>query len=305
MDKLQAMSTFIAVVNAGSFVGAIETTGLSKPAVSRQVSDLEHMLGIRLLHRTTRRLSLTEDGRRYYERSKELLAAIQHMEEEAGQQISQAHGRLRVGAPQDFGVELLAPLWPRFLAENPQVQMDVVLSDRVMDLVEEGYDLVVRIGQTPNSSLIGRPLAQTRLLLCASPDYLAAAEPVTHPTDLAKHVTIAYSYFSAGDAWCFSTDDGQAITARVQPRVHTSSGATCRALAVAGQGIILQPDFLVYRELRSGALVQLLPEWHSHTLTIQALYPTRTLVPVKVQRLRDFLVDALAPPPWQHAAEAE
>ncbi|THU00219.1 LysR family transcriptional regulator [Lampropedia puyangensis] len=298
MDKLQAMATFVAVVDAGSFVGAMDTTGLSKPAVSRQVAELERLIGSRLLHRTTRSLSLTEDGRRYYERCKELLAAINDAENEAGQQVRQAHGRLRVGAPQDFGVEFLAPLWGQFLAQNPNVELDVVLSDRVMDLVEEGYDLVVRIGHTPNSSLVGRTLAHTRMLLCASPEYLASAAPLESPEDLAHHAVVAYSYFSTGDTWRLRDAQGREQAVRVHPRVHTSSGASCRALAVTGQGIILQPDFLLYRELMAGTLVPVLPQWHCNELTIQALYPTRTLVPVKVQRLRDFLVQALAAPPW-------
>lgn len=298
MDKLQAMQTFVAVVDAGSFVGAMDATGLSKPAVSRQVADLERLLGSRLLHRTTRRLSLTEEGRRYYERCKEVFAVIGEAESEAGQQVRQAQGRLRVGAPQDFGVEYLAPLWGRFLERHPDVELDVVLSDRVMDLVEEGYDLVVRIGHIPNSSLVGRTLAQTRMLICASPAYLAAGRPIDTPADLGWHDVVAYRYLSTGDAWHLHAVNGSQTTVRVQPRVHTSSGATCRALAVAGRGIILQPDFLVSRELRSGALVRVLPDWHGGAMTIQALYPTRTLVPVKVQLLRDFLVEALADPPW-------
>lgn len=304
MDKLQAMATFVAVVDAGSFVGAMDITGLSKPAVSRQVAELEQVIGTRLLHRTTRSLSLTEEGRRYYERCKELLAAISDAENEAGRQVQHATGRLRVGAPQDFGLEYLAPLWGKFLEQNPDVRLDIVLSDRTMDPVEEGYDMVVRISHSPNSSLVGRSLASTRMLVCAAPDYLKRAAPLHSPDDLADHAIIAYSYFSNGDAWRMSPVDGSASRPsafRVTPRIHTNSGATCRALAISGQGIILQPDFLVYRELQQGRLVQLLPGWQCEELSIQVLYPTRTLVPVKVQRLRDFLVEEFATRPWQSA----
>lgn len=302
MDKLQAMATFVAVVDAGSFVGAMDVTGLSKPAVSRQVAELELAIGTRLLHRTTRSLSLTEEGRRYFERCKELLAAIRDAENEAGRQVQHATGRLRVGAPQDFGLEFLAPLWGRFLEQNPDVTLDIVLSDRTMDPVEEGYDMVVRISHAPNSSLVGRSLTTTRMVVCASPDYLARAPALHKPEDLADHAIIAYSYFSNGDAWRMHPLNGQhsrASAFRVSPRIHTNSGATCRALAVAGQGIILQPDFLIGRELQQGRLVQVLPEWQCEELSIQVLYPTRTLVPVKVQRLRDFLVAEFAVRPWQ------
>lgn len=304
MDKLQAMATFVAVVDAGSFVGAISATGLSKPAVSRQVSELEQALGTRLLHRTTRSLSLTEDGRRYFEHCKELLVAVSEAEHEVSQQKRHATGRLRVGVPHDFGLEYLAPLWGEFLQQNPQVMLDIVLSDRTMDPIEEGYDMVVRENHSPNASLVGRPLASTRMLVCASPDYLASSAPLQHPEDLASHSIIAYSHFANSDAWRMSLlssshSTGPSNSFRVSPRIHASSGATCRALAIAGQGIILQPEFLVFRQLQEGRLVHVLPQWQCDELSIHLLYPTRTLVPIKVQRLRDFLLEKFQVQPWR------
>src|SRR6218665_393924 len=173
MDLFQAMKTFTAVVEAGSFVGAMESIGLSKPAGSRHVNELEAHLGIRLLQRTTRRLSLTSEGQAYYQRCKEILSAVQEAEAEVGSSAVQAQGPLRIGAPHTFGALHLASLWGRFAAENPQVSLDIVLSDRVVDLVEEGYDLVVRIARLTDSSLVSRQLARTRMVLCASPGYLA------------------------------------------------------------------------------------------------------------------------------------
>lgn len=300
MDILQAMKTYAAVVDAGSFVGAMDATGLSKPAVSRQVADLEASLGARLLQRTTRRLSVTDEGRTYYQRCKDILQAVEEANAEVGTATAQAHGRLRIGAPLTFGVLHLAPLWGRFAAQNPEVTLDIVLSDRVVDLVEEGYDLVVRIGRPTDSHLISRPLARSRILVCASPGYLARRGVPTHPHDLAGHEVISYSYASYGDEWRFDGPQGQ-VTVRVNSRIHANNGDTCRAAALADQGVILQPDFLVYEDLRSGRLVELIPDFSLHELTIQALYPTRKQLPLKVRRLVDFLVDALRDPPWSVA----
>lgn len=301
MDVLQAMKTFTAVVEAGSFVGAMDATGLSKPAVSRHVGELEAHLGARLLQRTTRRLSLTSEGQTYYQRCKEVLQAVQEAEAEVGASSLQAQGRLRIGAPQTFGALYLAALWGRFAAQNPQVTLEIVLSDRVVDLVEEGYDLVVRIARLPDSSLVSRALARTRIVLCASPTYLAQHGTPVHPHELASHDVVSYSYWSAGDVWSFSGPQGE-VTVRTQARIHANNGDTCRAAALAHQGIILQPDFLVYADLRSGALVELMPDYRAAELGIFAVYPTRKQLPLKVRRLVDFLVQALQAPPWASAA---
>jgi DNA-binding transcriptional LysR family regulator len=297
MDIFQAMKTFTAVVEAGSFVGAMDAVGLSKPAVSRHVNELEAHLGTRLLQRTTRRLSLTGEGEAYYQRCKEILLAVQEAEGEVGSSALQAQGRLRIGAPQTFGALHLAALWGRFAAENPQVTLDIVLSDRIVDLVEEGYDLVIRIARLSDSSLVSRRLARTRMVLCASPQYLAKHGAPAHPHELARHDVISYTYWSSGDNWNFDGPGGE-TTVRTHSRIHANNGDTCRAAALAHQGIILQPDFLVYDDLHSGALVELMPDFRAAELGIFAVYPTRKQLPLKVRRLVDFLVDALLTPPW-------
>ncbi|WP_345797477.1 LysR family transcriptional regulator [Castellaniella sp. MT123] len=297
MDILQAMRTFTAVVDAGSFVRAMDATGFSKPAVSRQVAELEAYLGARLLQRTTRRLSLTDEGLTYYQRSKDILQAVEEASAEVGATTAQAQGRLRIGAPQTLGAQYLAPLWGHFLADNPLVTLDVVLSDRVVDLVEEGYDLVVRIGRLTDSNLVSRSLARSRVVLCASPDYLAQRGKPAHPHELMLHEVISYSYWSSGDEWHFTGPAG-AVAVRVRSRLHANNGDTCRAAALAGHGVILQPDFLIHEDLRSGRLVELMPDYRAPELDIQALYPTRKQLPLKVRKLLDFLVDALRDPPW-------
>lgn len=298
MDKTQEMASFVAVVEAGSFVGAADALGLSKAAVSRQVGDLEKRLGARLLHRTTRRLSLTDDGQRFYTRSKELLAAIDEAESEIASHSGEPAGLLRINAPLTFGVKHLAPLWGRFIERYPKVSLDIDLADRVVDLVEEGYDLAVRITNLPNSQLVSRRLASSRMVLCASPDYLARHGAPAHPRELSAHRVISYSYWSTRDEWSFSGPEGE-VRVRTHPRLHANNGDTCRAAALDHQGIILQPDFLVGDDLRRGGLVELLPGYASLTVGIHAVYPTRKFLPIKTRRMVDFLADAFAEPTWR------
>src|ERR1044072_3490538 len=193
MSKLQQMSSFVAVVDAGSFVGATKATGLSKAAVSRHVSDLEQRLGVRLLQRTTRRLSLTDEGRMFFGRAKELLESIDDAESELTLRTGEARGVIRVNAPLTFGALHLAPLWGPFADANPQVSLEITLSDRVVDVVEEGYDLAIRITSIPDSTLVTRKLATTRMVLCASPTYLKRHGAPAHPAEVAKHAVISYT----------------------------------------------------------------------------------------------------------------
>lgn len=297
MLDLQQLSSFLAVVRAGSFVGAAAASGLSKAAVSRRVADLERHLGVRLLQRTTRRLALTDDGQRFHARAVELAAALEELESETASSGGEATGVLRVNAPLSFGNLQLAPLWPRFVAENPRVALDLTLNDRVVDLVDEGYDVAIRISNRLDPQLVSRRLATTRMLLCASPGYTEAHGVPRHPADLAHHRVFAYSYWAAGDDWSFDGPEGQ-VSVRVSPRIHTNSGDTCRAAALEHQGVILQPDFIVGTDIRNGALIELMPEYRSITLGIHAVYATRKQLPMKTRRLIDFLVDAFAEPRW-------
>lgn len=298
MDKTQEMASFVAVVEAGSFVAAAEALGLSKAAVSRHVGDLERRLGARLLHRTTRRLSLTDDGQRFHARARDLLAAIDEAESEIASRSGEPAGRLRINAPLTFGVMHLAQLWGRFAARHPKVSLEIDLSDRVVDLVEEGYDLAVRITNLPNSQLVSRTLASSRMVLCASPAYLARHGAPAQPADLSTHQVISYSYWSTRDEWSFTGPEGE-VRVRTHPRIHANNGDTCRAAALDGQGIILQPDFLVGEDLRRGTLVELLPDHASLTIGIHAVYPSRKYLPIKTRRMVDFLAEAFASPSWK------
>ena len=290
MDRFFEMQTFAAVVDAGSFVKAADALGVSKAAVSRYVGDLEARLGVRLLHRTTRRLSLTGEGQVFYARSKELLAGVDEAEAEITSRSGAASGLLRINAPVTFGIRHLAPLWGLFRARYPNVTLDVTLADRVVDLVEEGYAVAIRIATLPSSTLISKRLATTRMVLCASPDYLKAHGAPRRPAELTAHAVISYSYWSTRDEWHFDGPQGH-VSVKTQPCLHTNSGDTCRAAALAHQGIILQPTFLVGDDLAAGTLVELMPEFRSIELGIYAIYPTRKHVSPKVRALIDFLAE--------------
>jgi DNA-binding transcriptional LysR family regulator len=297
MDRFLEMQTFAAVVDSGSFVGATDVLGMSKPSVSRYVNELESRLGVRLLQRTTRRLSLTEEGSVFYARCKELLSALEEAEGEITSRSGEASGLVRINAPLSFGVSHLAALWSEFKSMHPNVSLDVTLGDRVVDLVEEGYDLAIRIARLPSSTLICRKLASTRMVLCASPKYLKRAGKPKHPSELAEHDVLAYSYWSTRDEWQFEGPEG-VVVVTTTPRLRTNNGDTCRIGALNHQGIILQPTFLVGEDIKSGKLIEILPQYKSISLDIYAVYPSRKFVSPKVRLLIDFLIDALRKPSW-------
>jgi len=292
MDRFVEMQTFAAVADSGSFVRAADTLGLSRAAVSRHVADLEARLGTRLLHRTTRRLSLTEEGEIFLARCRELIAGVEAAEAELGARGGAARGLLRVNAPVSFGISHLAPLWPEFQALYPEVRLDIELADRIVDLFEEGYDLAIRIADLPSSTLVGRRLATTRMVLCATPEYLARHGEPREPGELAGHLKIAYSYWG-GNEMIFDGPDGEA-RARIDPYLTSNNGETCRAAALAHRGIILQPSFLIGEDLAAGRLVELMPEYRALELGIYALYPTRKHVAPKVRAMVDFLLHKFA-----------
>ncbi|MGJ7916146.1 LysR family transcriptional regulator [Massilia sp. LXY-6] len=292
------MKVLSAVVESGSFTRAADALDMSKAAVSRYVAELEERLGVRLLHRTTRKLSPTTEGEIFYARCRELLGNLDEAEAEITSRTGEAAGLLKVSVPVTFGLMHLAPLWPAFLARHPKLSLDVTLLDRVVDLVEDGFDMAVRIGQLSASTLISRKLASTRMVLCASPAYLLRRGEPAQPGDLTQHDVISYSLFASGENWNFTGPGGE-VTVKVAPRMRTNSGDTCRAAALHDQGLILQPTFIVGPDLAQGLLKETMPGYRSVELGINAVYPSRKFVSPKVRLLIDFLVEAFARPAWE------
>lgn len=300
MNKYQEMRVFSAVVEASSFVAAGHALGLSKAAVSRYVSDLEQRLGVRLMHRTTRKLSLTPEGEVFLVRCREILASIDASEAEISTHSMSVSGLLKVSVPVSFGIRHLAPLWHELLAQHPQMTLDVQLADRVIDLVDEGFDLAIRIGRLANSTLISRQIASTRMVLCAAPSYLKRRGYPKHPSELEHHDVLSYSLLSTGDQWVFEGPEGQ-VGIKVRPRMWSNNGDSCVAASVQGAGIQLQPMFLIDQEIENRRLIEILPEFRAQDLGIYAVYPTRRFVLPKVRTTVDFLCKKLADAPWARA----
>jgi DNA-binding transcriptional LysR family regulator len=293
MDQLKAIESFVAVAQQGSFVKAAEKLGLSKAMVSRNVGELEAHLGVRLMQRTTRRLALSDAGAAYLQRCTQILAELDEANAAVSATAVQAQGRLKITAPLTFGIRHLAPLWGEFLRIHPRVELEVHLNDRVVDLVDEGYDMAVRIGQLAPSSLIARRIASTRLVLCASPRYLQQAAPIRDLEDIARHAVIGYTYLATGEQWHFTGPQG-ARSIEVRPRLRSNSGDTCRAAALADQGIVFQPSFLVGEDLQAGRLLPVLPQYAGPELDVSVVYPSRLHLSHKVRAMVEFLADAFA-----------
>ncbi|MFM2055638.1 MAG: HTH-type transcriptional regulator DmlR [Pseudomonadota bacterium] len=297
MDRFLEMQAFVAVVDSGSFVRGADALDMSKSVVSRLVGELEQRLGVRLLQRTTRRLSLTREGELFHERCRDLLSGVGDAESEVTRHAGEVIGDLRVSAPVSFGLMHLSPLWPVFMARHPKLALDVTLADRFVDLVDEGYDVALRIAQLPSSSLVSRKLAATRLILCATPEYLRSHGQPSLPQELADHPVFAYKLLSSGDQWRFDGPQGPS-TVKVSPRMRSNSGEFCIEAALQHQGIILQPSFLVGAHLQSGALVEVMPQYRSIELGVYAVYPSRKQLAPKVRLLVDFLVESFRECAW-------
>jgi DNA-binding transcriptional LysR family regulator len=290
MDRFQANRAFVQVVESGSFVGAAAKLNLSTTAVSRLVADLEKHLQTRLLHRTTRRLHLTERGRAYFERCAQILAELEEAEREAAQEATEPSGTIRLTTSVNFGTHQVTPAIAAFLARHARVRFDVSLSDRVVDMIEEGFDLAIRIGGSSGQNLVVRKLGETRLVPCASPGYVARHGAPAAPEDLAGHNCLTYEY-AMRDTWTFRDAAGRDRTVRVAGSLNSNHGDLNAAAAVQGLGIALEPDFIVGRELRSGALVPVLASFDAPVLPVYAVYPSRRFLPVKVRAFVDFLVE--------------
>ncbi len=291
---------FARVVDDGSFTHAAASLGVSKSFASKQVSRLEDRLGVRLLNRTTRRVTITDVGAAFYERVKVLLADLEDAEATVQELHESPRGTLRVSLPVSFGIQYAAPLVAQFLALHPQLAIDVDYLDRRVDILAEGYDMVVRIGKLTDSSLIARKLASSRLHICASPAYLAEHGVPTRPDDLRDHQCLLYRYLGTGHThtWHFTGPSGQKAV-RVTGRMIANSGEAMMDAAIRGLGVVRLPDFIVGNALRRGDLTPILDEWTLDGAGIWALYPHSRHLSAKVRLFVEFLRRSFAEEvPW-------
>jgi len=299
MDRIEAMQTFVTVAAEGSFSRAAERLEQSPQLVSKYVSWLEERLGSRLLNRTTRKVSLTEAGQVYLQRTQEVLADIEEIENELNNLQGNARGMLRIAAPVSFATQHLARLIGDFQQAYPDVAVDLQLNDRKVDLLEEGFDIALRIGQLKSSSLIARKLAPIRLVICASPDYLQAHGTPEHPDDLLQHQYLKYSFMDDELTLRDNTNPaGRPLTRTMKSKLIANNGDVLVQAAIAGSGVAIQPTFIAGPAIKAGQLIPLLQDYEPEPLGLYAVYAHRRLLSAKVRCFIDFIDGYFGEPPY-------
>lgn len=295
MDQLQTMRAFVAIAETGSFTAAAARLHMSRAMASKHVMDLEAHLGLRLLNRTTRSVNLTEAGASYAARCRDIIEAIEAAEREVTSQAAEPVGRLRVSAPVFFGATCVAPMIEGYARRFPGVGVDLVLNDRFVDLIEEGYDVAIRIGRLEDSSLVAKRVATTRLMVCGAPSYLDAHGRPQVPADLAGHECLQYSY-AAGSAWSFEGPRGPEVV-RLASRFTCNNAEALCMMAAEGLGLVYAPDFYVVARLRTKQLEQVLADYMGEPLGVFVVHPSRRHVPLKVRSFIEFSTRVFAERP--------
>jgi len=304
MDKFEDIQAFITVVDAGSFTAAAERLGFAKSAVSRRVSALEERLGVQLLHRTTRVLNLTETGRSFYDHGTRILADLEEAEAAVQQEHGELRGTLRFALPLSFGVRHMCGPIATFSKQHPRVKFDLDLNDRRVDLIEDNFDLALRIGRLTDSSLIARRLFDVRAVVCASPHYLNVHGVPETPDDLQDHQCLVYSNLADPDKLNYEDNDGNRSSVKVTPSMLASSGDFLSNAAAHGMGIVIQPTFIASAAIRSGNLTPVLTDYNWPISPAYAVYPPTRHLSYRVRAFIDFLVEKFSgTPQWDRDCE--
>lgn len=300
MSHLIEMEAFLVVVEEGSFTAAASRLAVTKSYASKLVARLEDRIGVRLLQRTTRQLTLTEAGRAYFERCSEAMQVVNEAEAAAAELQTSPQGRLRISLPTAFAVDYMAAPLAEFKARYPQLTVEAILADRKIDLLAEGFDLALRIGEMADSSLIIRQLAGVDRTVCASPEYLRRRGPINEPEELSRHDCLLYAYHAVPTTWRLKGPEREAVV-EVAGSLVANHAAMLVEAACQGLGLVFCPVFLTAASLRAGRLVRVLPEWR-FPLTVSAVFPNARHVPAKVRIFVDFLVAHFRRAPWADCA---
>tara|TARA_R110001583_G_scaffold42087_5_gene133755 strand:- start:122 stop:1045 length:924 start_codon:yes stop_codon:yes gene_type:complete len=297
MDRIDAMRAFVSVVIEGSFSNAATSLQLSPQLVSKYVSKLEERLDVRLLHRTTRKVSLTEAGTHYFQHAQQILLSIDEMDSQLGGLQQTPKGTIRINAPVSFSLKHMAKLIADFQIQYPLVNVDLQLNDHKVDIVEEGVDIALRIGRLKSSSLIAKYIASIRIILCASPEYLKKNGTPSQPEDLKHHRYLHYSYMDIDGKegvyqWLTSKNMNNL------GELHSNNGDVLTEIAIANAGLILQPSFIVYEAIKKGQLIQVLPDFEPEQVGLYAVYANKKLLPNKVRCFIDFIENYYGTPPY-------
>lgn len=303
LPDLEAWAIFAKVADAGSFARAAAELSLSQATVSKAITRLETHMKTTLFHRTSRNMTLTESGYAALERASRILEEGEALEAEVMEQSSSLRGLIRVTAPMSFGIARLAPILPDFMQAHPDVALDVQFNDKQVDLVAERFDIAVRIANLVDSSLLARRLCRVRLLLVGSPAYFERHGRPRHPTDLANHKALQYAYSRSGLTWRFRHAQHGEVTQPMPTHLHVNNAEALAPALLAGQGLALQPEFLVWPDLESGALETVMCDWEVEPIALHILTPPGRNRPARVQALIEYLADRFTQEPWARNAE--
>lgn len=297
MDRLTAMQVFSEVAISGSFSATADKLEMSRAMVTRYVSELEQWLGVRLLQRSTRRVSLTDAGENCLRRSQQMLSLMADIEEESEQRSGELRGQLRISCSMSFCHAHLAAAVSDFLNLHPQLKIDLHVSDSAVNLLEARIDVAIRISSAPDPMLIARPLAACLSSLVAAPQYLAQAGMPSHPSELTQHRCLSYANFGKS-VWRFEKAS-EVLEVAVRSHLSANEATALMHAALAGAGIALQPNYLVNAMLADGRLTKVFPDWNVPSMSLYALYPSRRHLSPAVRALLDFLVERFAQPSWE------
>lgn len=297
MNRFDEMEAFVRIVEAGSLTGAADQLDVAKSAVSRRLAELERRLGVRLLTRTTRSMTLTDAGQTYYQRVRDVLAAVEDAECTVREESGSVSGRIRLAAPLSFGIAHLGPALREFARVHPAVEFDIDLNDRQVDLVAEGFDLAIRIASLADSRLAARRLTRVRRAVLASPGWWAEHGTPATPRDLAEHQALEYSN-APRSGWAYQASNGSRRSVQVPTAMRANNGEFLRDAAIAGMGVVLQPNFITHRAIDAGELVPVLTEYDWQALDAWAVYPRSRFLPQRVRALVDFLATRFGDAPY-------
>ncbi len=298
METLSDIAVFVQVVDSGSFTAAADRLNISKSVVSKYVTRLEDQLGVRLLNRTTRRLSLTEAGNILYSRSRRGLEEIEAAEAEISQFQKTPRGTLKINAPMSFGILHIAPHLSEFSARYPDLVTDINFDDKQIDLIDEGFDLAIRIAELPDSTLVARRLGPCRHVVCAAPDYLTKHGIPSTPENLSSHNVLTFRYQDSPSEWHFISEEGKFVSVPVNGTIQMNNSLALREALIKGAGVTLTPTFIVGEDIKAGRLKKLLPDYRPHELSIYAVYPERRHLSPKVQAFIEFMKEKVSDPPY-------
>lgn len=296
MDKLTSINVFLAVADTGNFSAVADKMGLSRPMVTRHIAEMETWLNVRLFHRTTRHVTLTEAGKQAVTFCQKIANSVQEMQNELASQSGELRGTLRLAASVSFGSTHLTAAINRFLAQHPKLHIQLDLSEKSVNLVEDRIDLALRICKTPDELKIARKLAPCRSVLVASPRYFAERDIPRTPQDLTAHACLSHSHLNQSE-WIFYGNDGEQRYT-FQNRFSSNDAVALLSAALAGSGIAMLPRYLTNDYVESGALQEVLTEWQLPELSIYAMYSSRQNQPIAVRKLLDFLIEAFAEQDW-------